>query len=322
MRILVVDDSEDERDLADAILRAAGYEHVNAVNSAAEAFQFLAIGESAKREPSPVDLVLLDILMPGMDGIEACARIRGDERYADVPVIMVTRLSDLDSLANAFVAGATDYITKPVNRVELVARARSALKLKAELDRRRARERELLHFMSSWGDRRASNWIDKSTGLFVGEVAEAYLISNTHFPAATDTSVIALAIDRLDAVRSVHGDAAAAKLTAQVARAVQATMANVGVIAASYRDGAIVLILPELSSEQALELGEALRTSIARLGLTNSEAIAANHVTVSVAVASGRVNRSVDGAHLLTRALSAAPRVSAAGGNRVVPEHA
>lgn len=322
MRILVVDDSEDERDLIDAILRAAGYEHVNAVKSAAEAFQFLAIGEPAKREPTPVDLVLLDILMPEMDGIEACARIRGDERYADVPIIMVTRLSDLDSLANAFIAGATDYITKPVNRVELVARARSALKLKAELDRRRARERELLHFMSSWGDRRASNWIDKSTGLFVGEVAEAYLISNTHFPATTDTSVIALAIDRLDAVRSAHGDAAAAKLTVQVARAVQMTMANVGAIAASYRDGAIVLILPELSSEQALELGEALRKSIAELGLTNSEAIAANHVTVSVAVASGRVSRSVDGVHLLTRALSAAPRVSAAGGNRVVPEHA
>ncbi len=92
-----------------------------------------------------------------------------------VPIIMVTSLADMDSLANAFVAGATDYITKPVNRVELLARVRSALKLKAELDRREAREPSCCSSMSSSGERRASNWIDEATGLFVGEVAEAYL---------------------------------------------------------------------------------------------------------------------------------------------------
>jgi DNA-binding response OmpR family regulator len=107
-------------------------------------------------------------------GIEACARIRSDERYADA-IIMVTSLDDVESLGNAFVAGATDYITKPVNRVELVARVRAALRLKSELERRLARERELLVFMSSWGERRASLWVDDATGLFVGEVAEAYL---------------------------------------------------------------------------------------------------------------------------------------------------
>src|SRR5580700_968567 len=107
-------------------------------------------------------------------GIEACARIRSDERYADA-IIMVTALDDVNSLANAFVAGATDYITKPVNRVELVARVRAALRLKQELDRRLARERELLSFLSNWGDRRANLLIDESTGLFVGEAAEAYL---------------------------------------------------------------------------------------------------------------------------------------------------
>ena len=119
--------------------------------------------------------MLLDIVMPEMDGVEACARIRNDPRYADLPIIMVTSLDDMNSLANAFVAGATDYVTKPVNRVELVARVRAALRLKQELDRRQARERELLTFLSSWGDRRASLLIDEATGLFVGEAAEAYL---------------------------------------------------------------------------------------------------------------------------------------------------
>ncbi|MCP6726130.1 response regulator, partial [Klebsiella pneumoniae] len=81
--------------------------------SATEAFRLLALDGPAD-EASPVDLVLLDIVMPGIDGIEACARIRNDPRHADVPIIMVTMLGDMDSLGNAFVAGATDYITKPL----------------------------------------------------------------------------------------------------------------------------------------------------------------------------------------------------------------
>ena len=227
----------------------------------------------------------------------------------------------MDSLANAFVAGATDYITKPLNRVELLARVRSALKLKSELDRRQARERELTQFMSTWGERRASHWIDQATGLFLGEVAEAYLTAAAKMPFDGDTSVIALAIDRLDAYRSTQGDAMAAGIVAKVARAVRATAATVGVVAAAYRDGMIVLVVPELQSKPALDLGEALRAAVSRLVISNPESIGANHVTASVAVVTGRVKRWIDRVHLLTRAMSAVPRIAAAGGNRVVPEY-
>lgn len=320
MRILIVDDSEDGRDVAEAMLLAAGYADVSTVGSASEAYSFLTIGGPATDEPSPVDLVLLDILMPEIDGIEACARIRKDERNADVPIIMVTALGDMDSLGNAFVAGASDYITKPLNRVELLARVRSALKLKSELTRRRARERELLQFMSTWGDRRASNWIDKATGLFVGEVAEAYLVAAAHFCSDSETTVIALSVDRLEAVRSTRGNMAVAGIMSRVARAVRAIAANVGVVAAAYRDGVIVLVVPELPFKAAVQLGEALRASVSKLRISNPESIAANQVTASVAVVTGCVNRGIDSVHLLTRALSAIPKVAAAGGNRVVPE--
>src|ERR1700692_1770547 len=110
MRILVVDDSEDGREVAEAMLLVAGYEDVSTASSAADAYRFLEIGAGPTKEPSRVDLVLLDIMMPGSDGIEACARIHSEPRNADVPIIMVTALGDVDSLANAFVAGATDYI--------------------------------------------------------------------------------------------------------------------------------------------------------------------------------------------------------------------
>ncbi|HYA06314.1 MAG TPA: response regulator, partial [Xanthobacteraceae bacterium] len=153
MRILVVDDSEDARDLTEGALLSAGYTDIATAASGWEALKFLDVGRTTDEAPN-ADVVLLDIVMPEMDGTEACARIRNDPRYADMPIIMVTALDDMNSLANAFVAGATDYVTKPVNRIELVARVRAALRLKQELDRRQARERELLAFLSNWGDRR------------------------------------------------------------------------------------------------------------------------------------------------------------------------
>lgn len=320
MHILIIDDSEDQRDVAEAMLLAAGYLQISAVASAMEAYGFLGLGESESQQQHSVDLILLDVLMPEIDGIEACARIRNDPRQSDVPIIMVTTLADMDSLANAFIAGATDYIAKPLNRVELLARARSALRLKSELDRRKARERELLEFMSSWGYRRASPWIDDATGLFVGEVAEAYLIAAPDFPSGGDTSVIAIAIDRVDAYRATQGDAAVASIMVLVASAVRATIATIGVVAATYRNGLIVVIVPELKAKAATDLGEALRASVSKLHIANSESIAANYVTVSVAVVTGKVNRWVDRVDLLTRAVSGVPRIVAAGGNRVVLE--
>lgn len=321
MRILIVDDSQDSGEITEAALLSAGYTDVKMTDSASGAFKLLDIGKPTG-EPSRVDVVLLDIVMPGIDGIEACARIRGDPRYGDLPIIMVTSLQDMDSLGNAFVAGATDYVSKPINRIEIVARVRAAIKLKSELDRRQSRERDLLTFLSTSGEHRAGLWIDPVTGLFVGEVAEAYLVAATHFSSDCETSVIALTIDRLDAVRSTRGDMAVAGIMARVARAVRAISANVGVVAAAYRDGVIVLVVPELPSKAAVQLGEALRASVSKLRLSNPEAISASHVTASVAVVTGMVSRGIDSVHLLTRALSAIPKVVAAGGNRVVPEYA
>jgi PleD family two-component response regulator len=320
MRILVVDDSEEARDIVEAMLLSAGYKEVSAVASAVDAYRFLSMGDLKAEGPASVDLILLDIVMAEIDGIEACARIRSDPRHADVPIIMVTSLSDMESLANAFVAGATDYIIKPVNRVELLARSRSALRLKAEFDRRRAREAELLQFMSRWGENRAGRWIDEATGLFVGEVAEAYLVAAGDQAEDTETSVIALAIDRFEAYRSATSGAAT-RIKAQVAHALRAMTANIGTIAAVYRDGVFVLIVPEMGRREALALAESLRAAIARLAIRHSESIAADHVTASVAVVTGRINHRADRVSLLTRAVSSVPSVVAAGGNRVAPHH-
>jgi PleD family two-component response regulator len=318
MKILVVDDQEDARDLTEGALLSAGYNDVLTAGSAWEALKFLDVGRRTTDEGPAVDLILLDIVMPEMDGIEACARMRNDTRYTDLPIIMVTSLDDMDSLANAFVAGATDYVTKPVNRIELVARVRAALKLKSELDRRLARERELLSFLSNWGDRRATLWIDEATGLFVGEVAEAYLTAATKSETDETVSILALALDRFDVYRSANGEEASQGVLARVGRAVRGLAATIGIVAAAYRNGMIVLVAPECSAAAARQLGETLCNAVSRLRLPNSESIAADHVTASVAAVTGKVRRGVDRVQLLTQAISQVQNATASGGNRVL----
>jgi PleD family two-component response regulator len=318
MNILIIDDSEDQRELTEAALRSAGYDEVRGVASANEAFKILDIGRNTSNGAAPVDIVLLDIVMPGTDGIEACAYIRSQERYEDLPIIMITSLDDMGSLASAFVAGANDYITKPVNRIELLARVRTALKLKGELEQRRERERELLNFLSSWGDRRATLWIDEATGLFVGEVAEAYLTSASEYGDDDLVSVITLAVDRLDVVKQAQGEKVARAIQLRAAKAVRAALATVGVVAASYRNGLIVIIAPDFGPASGQKLAQSMCTAIAQLGVDNREFITADHVTASAAVVTGRVKRGPERVKLLMQAIASVERSTAEGGNRVV----
>ena len=317
MQILVIDDSEDSRDLTEGALLSAGYTDIVTASSGWEALKLLDVGGTTNEKPT-VDVALLDILMPEMDGVEACARIRNDQRYADLPIIMVTALDDMNSLNNAFVAGANDYVTKPIKRVELIARVRAALKLKQELERRQAREQELLAFLSSWGDRRAGLWIDEATGLFVGEVAEAYLTTGCGCENDDLISILALTLDHFDMYRAAHGEVAGRRVLAEVARAVRRLAATVGIVAASYRNGMIILVAPEIESNSARALGENLRSTITKLHLPNSESVASNYVTATVVAITGRVKRAVDRVQLLTQAIAKVQGATDAGGDRVL----
>lgn len=134
MRILVVDDFEDSRDIIEAALMSAGYSDIVTADSASKALDILEFWRP--NADVNFDVVLLDIKMPKIDGIETCARLRKEPRYADLPIIMLTSLEDADSLVNSFTAGATDYVVKPFDPRGLVARVQTAVKSNAE---RRAR---------------------------------------------------------------------------------------------------------------------------------------------------------------------------------------
>ena len=142
MVILIVDDSRDEQDLLSTRLLAAGYGSRMVADSAEAALEILSQVNPGQRT-GEVDLILMDIMMPGVDGLEACRRIMATEWLQDIPIIVITAKTEEKDLLAAFAAGAMDYIRKPVNPVELVARVSSALTLRAERNTRKAREQEL-----------------------------------------------------------------------------------------------------------------------------------------------------------------------------------
>ena len=123
MRILAVDDDPVFLQLLTTVLVGAGYKAVTKTESAADAIRILRSGEDK------FDCLLLDIKMPGMCGIELCRKVRRLPEYKDTPIIMLTALKDGESIEKAFEAGANDYVTKPLQGIELGSRIRMATQL-------------------------------------------------------------------------------------------------------------------------------------------------------------------------------------------------
>jgi two-component system cell cycle response regulator len=130
-RVLVVDDLQPNIRLLEAKLTGEYFDVITADSGPA------ALELVATQRP---DIVLLDVMMPGMDGFEVCERIKSDPRTAHIPVVMVTALSDVADRVRGLDAGADDFLTKPVNDLALFARVRSLVRLKMMMDEWRLRE--------------------------------------------------------------------------------------------------------------------------------------------------------------------------------------
>jgi two-component system cell cycle response regulator len=130
-RVLVVDDILPNVKLLEAKLTSEYYEVLTATSGAE------ALIKVATESP---DLVLLDVMMPGMDGFEVCMRIKQDPKLAHIPVVMVTALTDSEDKVRGLESGADDFLSKPINDTALMARVRSLVRLKMALDEWRVRE--------------------------------------------------------------------------------------------------------------------------------------------------------------------------------------
>ncbi|MEW5790514.1 MAG: diguanylate cyclase [Pseudomonadota bacterium] len=322
MRILIVDDDADSLLLLQHILRAAGYGDVSVAASAGEALQLLGLTDGG-RGGMDVDVILMDIIMPEMDGIESCRRIKGHERFRDVPVIMVTARTESRDLEAAFAAGATDYITKPFNKVELLARLRSALALKQERDWRKARERELLDVSLQL---KAANEAlqrlscqDGLTGIanrrhfdetFRSEWRRAV---RDHLPL----SFILIDIDYFKTFNDVYGHQAGDACLQQVAQTLVASLSRPGDLVARYGGEEFAVILSDTNAQGAAVVAETLRRQIERLGIPHQHSAAGRIVTISLGVATATPNGHRRPESLIAAADEALYRAKALGRNRV-----
>ncbi len=140
-RILVVDDTPANIDLLLTILEPQGFNVLAATS-----------GEAAIRvaERTVPDLILLDVMMPGIDGFETCRRLKADPRFTETPIIFVTARDDTEDVVTAFDLGAVDYIAKPYRHEEVIVRVRTHLLIKAladELHAKAAEAETLLHIL-------------------------------------------------------------------------------------------------------------------------------------------------------------------------------
>ena len=138
--ILIVDDQLQSIELFEAYLVPQGYEIVKAAN-----------GEEAleKLFSNQIDVMLLDVMMPGMDGFEVIRRVKQENKYRNhrrLPIILVTALRETEDRIKGIEAGCDDFLSKPVDKMELLARVRSLVKVKAYNDLMNNYQKELRRF--------------------------------------------------------------------------------------------------------------------------------------------------------------------------------
>ncbi len=257
MSILIVDDSPDMRLLIKTLLNNAGYKDVIVCGSAEEAIKIL--------EGKKIDLILMDIMMPGIDGIEACRMINSRVNLLDIPIIMVTAKDDIEYLKLAFAAGALDYVTKPFNKIELLARVRSALKLKHEMDNRKSKEIELKKITQQLAELNAKlqrlSSLDGLTGIpnrrTFDEVLEIELKRAVR--NKSPISLIMLDIDHFKLFNDTYGHLKGDDCLKEIAKVLQNSLKRPGDLVARYGGEEFACILPNTDREGAKSVAEKIR---------------------------------------------------------------
>jgi len=322
MKVLIVDDSPDERVLIKSILKNAGYAELLTAESSLDAFKQLGM-DSRESIYSDIDLILMDIIMPEMDGVEACRLIKAVDYLKDIPIIVVTVKDEIKYLQMAFAMGAVDYITKPLNKVELLARVRSALRLKYEIDRRKAREKELLVIKQQLEDtifvlKRLSSE-DELTGIPNRRGFDNYLEQEWKRAMRYEVpvSLILVDIDFFKAYNDTYGHQRGDHCLKKVASVLNDGLHRPADFAARYGGEEFVIILPNTDLNGGEFIAEKLREGVEAMGMDHSSSQASEHVTISLGVATATPSQGFSPSDLVTAADQALYRAKQEGRNRV-----
>ena len=322
MSILIVDDSQDSLRLLEHILKDAGYKDIVLAQSATEAFRVLNMNDPACLDV-PVDLILMDIIMPEIDGIEACRKIKKRDNLRDIPFIMITVISNIDALQAAFDAGAIDYITKPYKKIELLARIRSMLKLNHEIKRHKAFEQKLqeltLQLEASNKLLEHLSYRDSLTGIANRRYFDEF-IEQEWKRAVREVypiSLIFVDIDHFKAFNDAYGHPAGDECLRQVARALTNSIKRPADIIARYGGEEFIAVLPGTDAAGAISVAELMKANVVGLGIEHASSQVVNHVSVSIGVATAIPDRYNTPTSLITNADRALYKAKSDGRNKV-----
>ncbi|MEG3437983.1 diguanylate cyclase [Pannus brasiliensis CCIBt3594] len=263
--ILVVDDASKNLQLVIEILDNEGY----ATTFASSGKQ--AIERVKKADP---DLILLDLMMPEMGGIEVCQILKRDPRYREIPIIFLTANNDKENIVRAFDSGAVDYVTKPFYSNELLARVKTHLELKKTRDELKKAKSQLeesivTDYLTGVPNRRAIFTFGQKEFQRVARYSRSF-------------SVLVIDIDYFKKVNDTFGHAAGDETLISVARAIRDCLRNVDGFG-RWGGEEFVAILPETTIENALCTAKRICQAIGGLKISIGDREIS--VTLSIGVA-------------------------------------
>ncbi len=290
--ILVVDDTAGNLDLLGRILTDAGYR-----------VRKLPSGELAlaSAQAAPPDLILLDIKMPGMNGHEVCQRLKQDPATSEIPIIFISALQDAEDKVRAFSAGGVDYIIKPFQPEEVLARVATHLRLHALQRRLELQNRELERLATT----------DSLTGILNRRSFTEY---GLHYLAHANRygrpfGLILFDIDKFKRVNDQYGHEIGDKVLVVVTKRIRACLREVDLFA-RWGGEEFIILAPETSMESAMQLAERLRYSLVAAPIEP-----AGTVSASFGVATGTEQEPFE--ELIRRADNALFAAKDAGRNQV-----
>ena len=293
MSLLIVDDTSSVRLLFRNYLRKSGINDIILASSAEEALEILGIGQNPDNaDHLDVDLILLDLVMPGINGIEACRRIKSEARYRSIPILVISSVKDVDKVEAALESGALDYIRKPVEKLELVARVKSALKLKHEMDKRIRREMDLEESNRKLSRANAMlerlSYLDPLTGIANRRYFdESY--TREWKQSIRDNSPIGLVmldIDHFKLFNDHYGHQEGDSCLVQVALALRNSMKRPADFVARYGGEEFAAVLPQTDLDGTALVAEEMRLSVLDLKIPHISSSVTNKVSISIGIGS------------------------------------
>ena len=298
--ILMVDDVSQNLQVLGSVLDRAGYGTTSAVN-----------GHKAleRVENTMPDLILLDLMMPDMNGLDVCEILHSQPHTRDIPVIMLTASNESRHLVSAFQSGAVDYITKPYRVPELLARVKTHLQLK----KYREELQKALSDLEQLVITDALTGIPNRRHLFEFAAKQLHQAELYQRPL----SLLMLDVDHFKKINDNYGHAVGDEVLKLVANNLKRTLRQEDCLS-RFGGEEFVAILPETDIEEAIMIGERVRLNIAELGI-----LAQDHclnITISLGISALKPDdQNID--DLLKRADDALLEAKRSGRNRCVVNH-